>query len=84
MLLDLPQRMSAAEPCPPDLKAHLGRLLDAVRAMASDDKAITWEFVAEVSQRAILQPSPSAPSVKCATVGQQADSAWSEAPVRAR
>ena len=51
LLLHL-KRLSAADTCPEDLKADIGRFLKTVDAMGKDDAAITWEQVAEVSRQA--------------------------------
>ncbi|MCK5803107.1 MAG: hypothetical protein KAI66_09755 [Lentisphaeria bacterium] len=51
LLLHL-KRVAVAATCPAELRADIGRLLDVVRAMASDDTTITCESVASVSQRA--------------------------------
>ena len=51
LLLHL-KSFAAADACPQDLKADIGRLLKVVKAMGKDDVPITWQGVADVSRQA--------------------------------
>lgn len=46
------KNVALEEKCPPDLKAEVQQLLDAVGAIATGDDPVTWEAVARVSQQA--------------------------------